>query len=210
MLEKIKNMMNPSISFEKLYEEISKNPKVTLLSLDPTETHLKLFHHPQIVGGSWISPDTKLVAALGFDSNAKPIQFVSKSIKDFKCKSFSTDEFAAAVEDLETLKKLKNAHQEISYKNIVAIPHLLTQVFLSLESTDPLTVAMAFFHALYEHDSSLDDNTNNDCHSVDIYEPQEHNEPNLEEEISTGDQSQNETCYAPQKIGKKRSQVSLA
>jgi hypothetical protein len=84
---------------------------------------------------------------------------VSKSIKKFKYKSFSADEFAAAVEDLETLKKLKNARQEILYKNIVAIPHLLTQVFLSLESTDPLTVAMAFFKAMHKYDSSLDINT---------------------------------------------------
>jgi hypothetical protein len=74
MLDRIKNAINPSLSFEKSYEEFSKNPGVTLLSLDPTETHLQLFHHPQIIGGSWISPDTKLVAVLGFFSDPVSVQ----------------------------------------------------------------------------------------------------------------------------------------
>jgi len=73
LLDKIRNTISPTINFENSFEEISKNPGVTLLSLDPTETHLQLFHHPKIIGGSWTSPETKLVAVLGFDADAKPI-----------------------------------------------------------------------------------------------------------------------------------------
>jgi len=101
------------------------------------ESHLQLFHHPQTIGGSWTSPDKKLVAVLGFDSNAKPIQLVTKSIKDFKLKSFSTDEFAETMDNEEELKNLKNAWVDFSYKNIIALPYILTKVFMSLESTDP-------------------------------------------------------------------------
>jgi hypothetical protein len=78
LLDKIKTTVSSDKPFVQSFEEISKNPGVTLLSLDPTESHLQLFHHPQIVGGSWTSPDKKLVAILGFDSDAKPVQLVSK------------------------------------------------------------------------------------------------------------------------------------
>jgi hypothetical protein len=120
--------------------------------------------------------------------NAKRIQLVSKSVKDFKNKSYSTDEFAAAVEDSESLK---NARLEFAYKNIIAIPHLLTQVFLSLESTDPLSVAMAFFYAMYEYDPSFNAHVNKDVNSKENFEVLASQEPNLEEEISAEDPSQN-------------------
>jgi hypothetical protein len=155
LFDKIKNTISPTINFENSFEEISKNPGVTLLSLDPTETHLQLFHHPKIIGGSWTSPETKLVAVLGFDSDAKPIQVVQKSVKDFKFKSFSAEEFAEAIEDTESLMNLKNPKQELAYKNIIALPHLLTEVFMSLESTDPISVATAFLQAMYDYDSSI-------------------------------------------------------
>jgi hypothetical protein len=156
MLDKIKNTVPTSTNFEQSFDDISKNPGVTLLSLDPMESQLQLFHHPQIVGGSLISPATKIVAVLGFDSDAKPVQLVSKSIKVFKCKSNSTHDFALAVEDPEWLKKLKNARHELVSKNIIALPHLLTQVFKSIESMDPIMVVMVFFYAMYDFDSSLD------------------------------------------------------
>ncbi len=106
MLDKIRATVDTSISFEKSFEAISKNPGVTLLSLDPTETSLQLFHHPSIVGGSWAHPVMKLVAISGFDSDTKPIQLISKSIKDFELKSFSTEEFADGMVDSDSFKNL--------------------------------------------------------------------------------------------------------
>jgi len=156
LLDKIRNTISPTINFENSFEEISKNPGVTFLSLDPAKTHLQLFHHPKIIGGSWTSPETKLVAVLGFDADAKPIQIVQKSVKDFKFKSFSAEEFAEAIEDTEALMNLKNPKQELTYKNIIALPHLLTKVFMSLESKDPISVATAFLQAMYDYDSSID------------------------------------------------------
>jgi len=152
LLIKLKQSISASIDFEKSFDKISKNQGLTLLSLDPTESHLQLFHYSQIIGGSWTSPDKKLVAVLGFDSDAKPIQLVTKSIKDFKLKSFSTDEIAKTMDDDNKLKNLKNARVDFSYKNIIVLPYILTKVFISLESTDPITVARAFFQIMFDYD----------------------------------------------------------
>lgn len=40
------------VDFLKSFEEISKNPGISFISLDPTETKLRLFHHPTVIGGS--------------------------------------------------------------------------------------------------------------------------------------------------------------
>ncbi len=184
LLDKIKTTVSSDKPFVQSFEEISKNPGVTLLSLDPTESQPQLFHHPQIVGGSWTSPDKKMAAVLGFDSDAKPVQLVSKSIKDIKCKSFSVDEFAVAMEEPDSLKSIKNARHELVYKNIVALPYLLTQVFLSLETTDPITVAMAFFHAMYDHDSSLENKNDNDQANTSTIDDSTSEAPQLEDEMS--------------------------
>jgi hypothetical protein len=40
-----------------------------------------------------LSSDKKLVAVSGFDSSAIPIEIVSKSLKDFKLKSHSLEDF---------------------------------------------------------------------------------------------------------------------
>ncbi len=39
--------------------------------------------------------------------------------------------------------------------------HYLVKVFIGLPSTDPATVALAFFQAMYEYDSNTDELTNN-------------------------------------------------
>jgi hypothetical protein len=97
LLEKLKNSISASIDFKKSFNEILKNQGLTLLSLDPMESQLQLFHHPQIIGRSWTSSDRKVVAALGFDSDAKPVQLVPKSIKYFK--SFPLNEFAKSMDE---------------------------------------------------------------------------------------------------------------
>jgi hypothetical protein len=77
-----------SVSFPKAFEEISKNDGVSFLILDPTETHLQILHHGHVLGGNWSSPSKKLVAVLGCDSGAKPVQIVQKSIKKYQREVF--------------------------------------------------------------------------------------------------------------------------
>ncbi len=105
-LVQIRNSVGPSIPFKTSFEEISKNKGISFLSLDPTESHMQLFHHGAIFGGSWNSPSTQLVSVLGFDHNAKPIQIVQKSIKDVKVKANSYEELTTGLETIESFEKL--------------------------------------------------------------------------------------------------------
>jgi hypothetical protein len=79
--DKIKKASAHSISFAKAFEEISKNEGISFLFLDPSETHLQVLHHGHVLGGNWSSPTKKLVAILGTDSDAKPVQIITKSVK---------------------------------------------------------------------------------------------------------------------------------
>jgi hypothetical protein len=78
-LSTIKVAVGPSIPFINSFEEILEKKKgISFLSLDPSETQLQLFHNGRIIGGLWSSPSKLLVAILGFDKSAKPIQIVEK------------------------------------------------------------------------------------------------------------------------------------
>ena len=65
----------------KNFEEISKNPGVCSLALDPSETKLQLFHHPTVICGSWKDPIKKMIAFIDLEFNANPVELVPKSIK---------------------------------------------------------------------------------------------------------------------------------
>ncbi len=80
-LIRIKASVGPSIPFLTSFEEISKNPGISFLSLDPSKSQLQLFHHGTIIGGLWSSPTKHLVSVLALDQSAKPIQIVEKSIR---------------------------------------------------------------------------------------------------------------------------------
>ncbi len=156
-LIRIRNSVGPSIPILNSFDEISKNQGVSFLSLDPSESQLQLFHHCTPIGGSWDSPSKHLVAILGFDSTAKPIQIVQKSIKDVKQKTYSFDDFATGLETQENFEALKTPNSVFLYKNIIPIPNLLTKTFMNLPSTEPYTVARAFFEAMHDYDSQLND-----------------------------------------------------
>jgi hypothetical protein len=98
-LDKLKKAVTHGVSFPKSFEEISKNEGVSYLILDPTETHLQLLHHGHVLGGNWASPAKKLVAILGCDSEARPVQIVQKSIKNIKEKSFSLQKIRENIDD---------------------------------------------------------------------------------------------------------------
>jgi hypothetical protein len=87
-LEKIKYASNHSTPFIKSFEEISKNDGIVFLFLDPSETHLQLFHHGIVFSRSWNAPSKQAVAFVGVDNTAKPVQIIQKSIKNKKEKSF--------------------------------------------------------------------------------------------------------------------------
>jgi hypothetical protein len=87
-LSKIKAAVGPLTPFSVSFKEISKNKGISFLSLDQSETQLKLFHSGTIIGGSWSSPSKILASVLGFDNSTKPILILEKSIKDVKQKSF--------------------------------------------------------------------------------------------------------------------------
>jgi hypothetical protein len=115
---------NHFISFiNKSFEEISKNNGIAFLFLDPSETHLQIFHHGTVIGGNWNSPTKQAVAVLGMDPQAKLIQIIQKSIKNVKEKSFSFKDFTVSFEDEETFTALMNPKMEFIQKNIVAIPN---------------------------------------------------------------------------------------
>ena len=52
--------------------------------------------------------------------------------------------------------RIKSLKVEFTYCNIVPLLHLPTKVFIDLTDTEPLSVAFAFFDAMYAFDESLD------------------------------------------------------
>lgn len=111
--------------------------------LDPTESHLQLLHHGDIIGGNWSNPTKKLVAILGTDWDAKPVQLAMKSIKNIKEMSYSFDDLVDILtpDDLEYL-----------YKNVIPTPNFLTKIFVNLKSTEPLRVAKAFIESVLDQE----------------------------------------------------------
>jgi hypothetical protein len=65
--------------------------------------------------------------------------------------------FATVLESLEHFEAMKTSNSVFSYKNIIPIPHLLTKTFMNLPYIEPCTVARAFFEAMHDYDSQLDD-----------------------------------------------------
>jgi len=151
--DKIKKASLHSTPFSKSFELISKNNGVSFLFLDPSEKYMQLFHHGHVLGGNWSSPEKKLIAVLGFDKDAKPVQIVSKSVKNIKEKSFSRDELWDAQADEDAFKKLADPTEDFHFKNILPIPNILTQAFIQLNSTSPFEVAKAFIEKVTKKDS---------------------------------------------------------
>jgi hypothetical protein len=149
---------------------------------------MQLFHHGAVIGGSWNSPSKQIVSVLGFDTEAKPIQIVQKSIKDIKAKSHSVEEFATGLQTPDSFEQLRNPKIELHYNNIVPIPHLLTKIFMELSNTDPYTVANAFFNQMYHYDETAADEKStsdgNDETSLNsISPPLKHNLPEFLQEF---------------------------
>jgi hypothetical protein len=65
LLKHLCEASNPSRNFETSFDEISKNPGLGFLFLDPNGTEMQLFHHPTIVAGCWSNPSKTFVAIIG-------------------------------------------------------------------------------------------------------------------------------------------------
>jgi hypothetical protein len=157
----ILSLSDPALPFKDMFDEISKNHGISLIYFDPSELEIQLFHHNQIVGGSWENPKKVLASIRGFDNSTCPVQIVLKSIKIIKKK---TPSFAPVLnpvlvqnqhnnnplENLDTSKSAKKI--EFYQRNIIPIPHLLTKEFLNLSKFDPLSIAQAFYETMQEFD----------------------------------------------------------
>jgi hypothetical protein len=62
----------------------------------------------------------------------------------------------AACNDHEYFVSIKSPKVEFTYCNIAPLLHLPTKVFIDLTDMEPLSVAFAFFDAMYAFDESLD------------------------------------------------------
>jgi hypothetical protein len=69
-----------------MFDGISKNHGSAMISLDPTESSIRLFHHNQVIGGNWENPSKLFVSICGFDHSACPVQIAKKSVKSIKAK----------------------------------------------------------------------------------------------------------------------------
>jgi hypothetical protein len=165
-LGKIIAVGGPKTSITTSFDEISKNPGVALLSLDSSEEKLQLFHHPKVFGDSWSSSEKQLVAILGTDTSAIPVEVVSKLVKDVKLKSHSIEDFALVIDDVNSLATLVNPKTNFHYKNLVPIPNLLIKTFIQLQKKDPLSVTSAFFMAMLQFDTASTQDAGNDVDNL--------------------------------------------
>jgi hypothetical protein len=148
------------------FDDISKNPGVCFIALDPSQTKLQLFHHPSVIRGSWKNPNKSMIAFIDLECSANPVELVHKSINEVKGKSHSIHEFNLCCDSTEEFKKLRNPKTNFHFKNIMPIPSLLTKTFLELPSMEPDQVAIAFFETLYRFDIEVDFNNKNKASSI--------------------------------------------
>jgi len=162
-LPKILALSDPIEPFESVFEEISKNHGISLISFDPSESEIQLFHHNQIIGRSWDNPKKYFTSIRGSDNSARPIQIVLKSIKVVKTKTPALAEKMVSENMDNPLEKMDDSKKskKIDYfqRNILPIPHVLTKAFLNLSEFDPLSVAQAFYTAMQEFDQSKTSST---------------------------------------------------
>jgi len=162
LLSKIRDSVNPTRPFIESISEISKNPGISFLSLDASEEKLQLFHNVSIIGGNWTDDKVKIVGALGSSDEIVPIEIMMNSVKEVKGKSHSFNQLVTKIKSNESWDHDRSAKSDFHNYNILPVPVLLSQVFLSLEDLDPLSVASAFFQAMYIFDNDDDEYLSNE------------------------------------------------
>jgi len=123
-LAKIKELSDPAVLFDSSFEEISKNPGIAMISLDPSESSIQLFHHNQIIGKTWDNPSKLFVSICGFDKSVRPIQIVKKSLKVAKVKVPPfTEVMTSKLPDSLGTESKSTRRVEVLIKNLIPIPH---------------------------------------------------------------------------------------
>lgn len=184
-LAKIKELSDPAVLFDSSFEEISKNPGIAMISLDPSESSIQLFHHNQIIGGTWDNPSKLFVSICGFDKSVRPIQIVKKSLKVAKAKVPPfTEVMTSKLPDSLGTESKSTRRVEVLIKNLIPIPHSLTKTYLSLSEFDPLTVAKAFYDTMFEHDSLIQTKQDRNDEDIDTDETKNLESDNLSSKSS--------------------------
>jgi hypothetical protein len=130
---------------------------------------------------------------LGTDADAKPVQIIQKSVKNFKEKAHTIEESLDTMDDGEDFEKLDSPSSEFHSKNIIPIPNILTKVFIQLPSTSPFKVAKAFLKKVSEDPVSDPAGDSRTIPSEDEEDPQKTSEPDtdiLPQEIDERDQEE--------------------
>jgi hypothetical protein len=187
---KIRDLADPSSNFEEVFEIVSKNPGISFIALNPSESLIQLFHHCQVFGGSWASPTKSFVGILGANDSARPVQIILKSIKTIKTKSFSFKEIIDHEFSIKNFEDPKQKKVDFQGRNMMPIPHVLSKAYLSLEKVDPNSVAQAFYITMKEYDMKtkvhdLEATTKSDLVYEDIQDGTETMKENTAEEISS-------------------------
>ncbi len=196
LLAKIRESVNPSRPFLESILEISRNPGIALLSMDASEEKLQLFHSVSIIGGSWTDDKVRLVGALGSADKIVPIQIMTNSIKEIKGKSHSFNQLVTKIKLNESWEPDRTAKTDFHNFNMLPIPALLSQVFLSMENLDPLSVASAFFQAMYVFDNDDDDYFNNEYDHEETSAPDSKSVTSPKENTEDEEVVQDEDGYA--------------
>jgi len=69
-LIQLRESIDPNTEILKNFDDISKNPGVCFIALDPSETKLQLFCHPLVIGGSWKNPNKSMIAFIDLEFSA--------------------------------------------------------------------------------------------------------------------------------------------
>jgi hypothetical protein len=140
-----------------------------------------LFHNVSIIGGNWTDDKVKVIGALGSPDEIVPIEIMMNSVKEVKGKSHSFNQLVTKIKLNESWEYDRSAKSDFYNYNILPIPALLSQVFLSLVDLDPLSVAAAFFQAMYIFDNDDHEYLSNEEENDETIDPESQSASNPKE-----------------------------
>ena len=134
---------------------IKKEPSLMFLSIEPITNDIQILHHVTAIGGNIAQPDNVIAAFSGLNSNPLVVRldpdiFVPKA--DFKVPAWTS---IAAITDLTSVAAATaNARNVMMYfRNIIAIPPLLTKTAITSTSKNPSQLIVEFITACKAFDT---------------------------------------------------------
>jgi hypothetical protein len=104
-----------------------------------------------------------------------------------------------SLEEDGTFENLKTPNMLFHYLNIIPIPNFLTKIFIELDDKDPVSVATAFFHAMYTYDIDQNTNTTEDNDNApDLID--EHQDDRLKESMNETEETHKKYTVSPSTI----------